>query len=271
MLTSPSSALPHRPSFLSCLGVQLRVLHALLMREIITRYGREGLGFLWVFIEPMIFTLGVTALWAAAGMNHGSSLPIVAFAVTGYSSVLLWRNCATRCTMAIPPNIGLLYHRNVRVLDLLWTRILLEISGATISFIVLSLFFISIGWMPEPADLLGVIEGWVMLAWFGTVLALTIGAGAAYTETVERLWGPASYLLFPLSGAAFMVDWLSPSFREIILLLPMVHGVEKLREGYFGSAVRTHYDIGYMTICCLVLSLVGLFLIRGASKRVQIV
>ena len=270
MPTNAASALQPTPSFYRSLRVQLRVLHALLMREIITRYGREGLGFLWVFIEPMIFTLGVTALWTASGMNHGSSIPIVAFAVTGYSSVLLWRNCASRCTMAIPPNIGLLYHRNVRVLDLLWTRILLEVSGATVSFIVLSVFFISIGWMPVPADLLGVMQGWVMLAWFGATLALTIGAGAAYSETVERLWSPASYLLFPLSGAAFMVDWVPANFREILLLLPMVHGVEMLREGYFGDAVRTHYDVGYMSVCCLILSLAGLFLVRGASRRVQI-
>lgn len=270
MPTSSLPALQSGPSFFRSLGVQLRILHALLMREIITRYGREGLGFLWVFIEPMIFTLGVTAFWSAIGMNHGSSIPIVAFAVTGYSSVLLWRNCATRCTMAIPPNVALLYHRNVRVLDLLWTRVLLEIAGATTSFIVLSLFFISIGWMPVPTDLLGVLQGWVLLAWFGTALAITIGAGAAYTETVERLWQPASYLLFPMSGAAFMVDWLPPSFREVVLWLPMVHGVEMLREGYFGTTVRTHYSVGYMAIFCLVLSLTGLFLVRGASRRVLI-
>lgn len=123
--------------------------------------------------------------------------------------------------------------------------------------------------MPAPADLLGVMQGWIMLTWFGAALALAIGAGAAYTETVERLWAPASYLLFPLSGAAFMVDWMPPNFREVVLLLPMVHGVEMLREGYFGAAVRTHYDVGYMSICCLLFSLAGLFLVRGASRRVQ--
>src|SRR5689334_5920129 len=106
------------------------------MREIITRYGRDNIGFLWVFLEPMIFTLGVTALWYGTRLSHGSNLPIVAFAVTGYSSVLLWRNCANRASMAVPPNVGLLFHRNVRVLDLFVSRILLEIAGATISFIV---------------------------------------------------------------------------------------------------------------------------------------
>src|SRR5258707_7148905 len=101
----------------------------------------------------MMFTVGVTALWAGTGLRH-SSLPIVAFAVTGYSSVLLWRNCASRCAMAIPPNMGLLFHRNVRVLDLFVTRIVLEVAGATISFTILSILWISLGSMAPPSDIL---------------------------------------------------------------------------------------------------------------------
>jgi capsular polysaccharide transport system permease protein len=48
-----------------------------------------------------------------------------------------------------------------------------------------------------------------------------------------------------------------------------VHGVEILREGYFGSVVKTHYDVGYLATCCLVLTLTGLFLTREAARRVE--
>ena len=256
-------------SFLRSLVVQNRVLHALLMREVITRFGRDDLGVLWLVAEPMIFTLGVAALWTAASMNHGSSLPIVAFAVTGYSAVLLWRNCATRSSMAIEANKALLFHRNVRVIDVFLTRILLEIAGATASFAALAAFFIWFDWMPTPIDMLKVVFAWFMLAWFGASLALVIGAGTAYSIVVERLWHPAAYLLFPISGAAFMVDWLPSTFQRAVLLLPMVHGTELLRDGYFGNAVRTHYDIGYMAVCSLVLTLVGLYLVREAGRRVE--
>ena len=256
-------------SVLRSLAIQRRTLHALMMREVITRFGRDNLGALWLIAEPMVFTLGVTALWTAAGMHHGSSMPIVAFAITGYSSVLLWRNCANRAVGAIDANLPLLFHRNVKVIDVFLTRIVLEIAGATGSFAVLAIFFTAIGWIEPPADMLKVIFGWFMLAWFGTALALVIGAATAYSDIVEKLWGPASYLLFPLSGAAFMVDWLSPALQRIVLLLPMVHGVEMLREGYFGNSVNTHYDIGYMSICCLLLSLVGFYLVRDAGKKVE--
>lgn len=251
------------------LAIQRRVVGALLMREVITRFGRENIGVLWLIGEPMVFTLGVAALWTAAGMNHGSSIPIVAFAITGYSSVLLWRNTVGRCNSGIQSNLNLLYHRNVRVIDVFVTRIVIEMSGATASFVVLAVFFTLLEWIDPPDDPLLVLGGWMMLAWFGTALALVVGAASAYSELVDRVWHPTSYLLFPLSGAAFMVDWLPPAAQKVVLLLPMVHGVELLREGYFGNVVRTHYDIGYMAFINLVLTLIGLFLLRDAGHRVE--
>lgn len=266
MRTSESVA---RGSVAVGLRIQLRVLHALLMREVITRFGRQNLGVLWLVVEPMIFTLGVASIWTAMGMSHGSGIPIVAFAVTGYSSVLMWRNSASRSSHAIRENMGLLFHRRVQVIDVLLTRTLLEIGGATGSFIILSSLFIFLDWMPVPGDLLEVIEGWALLAWFGACLAILIGAGSAVSEVVERVWHPASYLLFPLSGAAFMVDWMPKSLQKFVLLLPMIHGTEILREGWFGNVVPTHYSVLYMVSSCLVLTLAGLCVQRLASRRIE--
>ena len=263
------SGFEQSPSLMRSLRIQWRVIGALLMREVITRFGRKNLGVLWLVGEPMLFTLGITALWSAAGFNHGSSLPIVAFALTGYSSVLLWRNTVTRCNSAIQANFNLLFHRNVRVIDVFLTRIVLEMAGCTGSFIVLFLFFYGIEWIGPPVDLMLVVLGWLMLAWFGAALAMLIGSATAYSDVVDRLWHPAAYLLFPLSGAAFMVAWLPPQAREIVLLLPMVHGVEMVRDGFFGNAVTTYYDVGYLAKVNLVLTLIGLFVLRDASMRVE--
>jgi capsular polysaccharide transport system permease protein len=257
-------------SFWQCLVIQRRVLYALMMREIITRFGRDNLGVLWLVAEPMIFTLGVASLWGLAGLSHSSSIPVVAFAVTGYSSVLMWRNSASHSSMAIESNKALLYHRSVLGIDVIFTRIALEIAGATASFALLSSVFTFVGWMPAPVDMLLVVAGWLMLAWFGASLALVIGAGTAFSPVIERLWMPAAYLLFPMSGAAFMVDWLPTRLQSLVQYLPMVHGVELLREGYFGNVVRTHHDIGYMAQCCLVMTLVGMFVMHEAARRVEL-
>jgi ABC-type polysaccharide/polyol phosphate export permease len=249
-------------------AIQRRVIGALLMREILTRYGRHNIGFLWLFVEPMMFTLGVTALWTLSGSMHGSSLPIVAFAVTGYSSVLLWRNMPARLIGSVGPNLALMYHRNVKVIDIFLSRLVLEAAGATMSFVVLGLVFYGIGWMKPPDDIMKVLAGWALLAWFGFSLAILLGAFSERTEIIEKTWFPAAYLLFPLSGAAFIVDALPPRAQEIILLLPMVHGVELLREGYFGTVFTAHYNIPYVITWCVALTILGLAKTRDVSRTV---
>lgn len=263
-----TGAEPFLQSLSRSLGIQQRVVSALLMREILTRYGRHNIGFLWLFVEPMLFTLGVTALWTAAKAVHGSDLPIAAFALTGYSSVLLWRNMPSRCIGAIAPNLALMYHRNVKVIDIFTARLLLEGAGATISFIVLAFIFTSIGWIDPPEDMLKIAHAWFMLAWFGVSLALLMGSLSEEYETIEKLWHPMSYILFPLSGAAFLVDVLPKQAQEFVLLLPMVHGVEYLREGYFGSRIHAHYDLVYMGLVNVALMLMAMAQTRKISRTV---
>jgi len=109
---------------------------------------------------------------------------------------------------------------------------------------------------------------WMLLAWFGASLAILLGSLAERSEIIEKLWHPAAYLLFPLSGAAFIIDALPPQAQSALLLLPMVHGVELLREGYFGSAIRAHYDITYMMQTCSALSILGLAQTRIVNRMV---
>ena len=249
-------------------AIQRRVIWALALREMLTRYGRHNIGFLWLFAEPMLFTLGVTALWTAAERLHGSNLPIVAFAITGYSSVLLWRNMPSRCIQAMMPNLSLMYHRNVRPVDIYYARLLLEAAGATMSFVFLVLFFYFVGMLDLPEDVLQIAGGWVMIAWFGFGLALFLGALSESYEIIEKLWHPASYIMFPLSGAAFLVDALPQEAQKLILILPMVHGVEYVREGYFGSQIVAHYDLAYMALCNTALTILGLAQTARVSRTV---
>lgn len=255
-------------SFATSWAIQRRVVWALLMREVLTRYGRHNIGFMWLFVEPMLFTMGVTALWTATKSIHGSNLPIVAFAITGYSSVLLWRNMPGRCVDAVEPNRSLLFHRNVRVIDLFIARLLLEGAGATISLIVLSMVFISLGQMDPPEDVLQVIGGWLMLGWFGMSLAMFLGAWSERSELVHKLWHPVSYLLFPLSGAAFLLNSMPVQAQTYLQYLPMIHGLEYLREGFFGSKIHAIYDMGYMALFNSILTLLGLVQIRILADTV---
>lgn len=256
-------------TFLNSLKIQGRVIHALFMREIITRYGRHNLGFAWLFVEPMIFTLGVAGLWYLTKSTHGDNFAVVPFAVIGYSTILLWRNVANRAGGAVQANTGLLYHRNVRLIDVYIARSALEIVGATISLLVLSILFITAGVMEFPADFLYMMFGWCLLAWFALALGFVIGSLFEMSEIVGRLWHAFTYLMFPLSGVAFFVYWLPETFQRIVLYIPMVHFTEMIRHGYYGSLVPTFESIGYILVWNAGLSFLGLHLVQYTSNKLE--
>ena len=144
----------HHTSFWESLAIQRRVIGALLMREIITRYGRNNIGFLWLFVEPLLMTLLIVSLWGYIRANQVSSLNMFAFVMTGYPMMMMWRSASSRAIGAIGANISLLYHRNVRVLDTLFARMLLEIAGASIAQVVIVGLFVAMSWMAPPSDVI---------------------------------------------------------------------------------------------------------------------
>jgi capsular polysaccharide transport system permease protein len=254
---------------LESLQTQLRVLYALLARELLTRYGRHNIGFVWLFAEPMLFTLGIAWLWSLAKAAAMPGVSVAAFALTGYSSVLVWRNATTRSTQAVSTNWALLYHRIVTPMDLYLARITLEVVAATGSFLVLSIVFVAVDWMQPPTDLLKVLTAWCLLVAFSYGFGLLIGALAAASETIERLWHILTYLLFPVSGAAFMAHWLPQEARDALLWLPMVHGVEMLRSGWFGTAVQTYESPRYLAVVSMVLFAAGALVVRRDGRNVE--
>lgn len=246
-----------------------RVTGALLLRELLTRYGRNNIGFLWLFVEPMLFVLVITLIWSALRTIHGSSIPIVAFALTGYSSMLLWRGMPSRCIGAHKANLSLLYHRQVTIMDVHFARVLLEFMAVTTSFVALGIAFYAMEWLPAPEDALQVLWGWLLLGWFGAGLGMTIGGLSEKYPAVGNLWPPFSFILMITSGVAYVVDALPPNVRAVVLWMPQVNALEYLRDGWFGALFRAHYDVPYVILCNLFLTFVGLSLVRQIGSDVS--
>ena len=251
------------------LAIQSRVIGALLMREILTRYGRYNIGVLWLICEPLLFTLAISVLWYVGKVGSFTLIPIIAFAITGFSSASVWRDCVVRCSHAIEPNQGLLYHRNVKVLDIFISRVLLELVGTTASLAALTVFFAAIGAMQWPQDIFLVVSGWLLLCWSGFALACIVGIFSERSKFFNTIVRPVTFLLYHASGTIFMADWLPPGLQDALLCVPMLHGTEMVRHGYFGSIVPTHENPLYLIVANLLLTLFGLALVRASGRKVQ--
>ena len=259
------------PSIFATFYVQIRVIGALMMREIHTRYGRENIGFLWVIGEPILFCLGVAILWTAIRPAHEHGVPVTAFVITGYVPLTMWRHCISRGVKAFDSNSALLYHRQVTPLDIMTSRVALEILGSLMAGLIVMLGAIATGWMEPPVDLGMLYLGLLYHMMFCYGSALLIASLSELSDIVEKSISVISYLSIPFSGAFTMVDWIPEKFQPVLLWSPSVHNLEMIREGQFGPGVHAHYSIVYDTWITALLFLVGLSMTLRIRRHIVVI
>lgn len=255
--------------FKRSLAINKRVLWALILREMLTRFGRENLGILWLILEPMMFISGITVLWTVMEPGLVDTGSVAEFAVVSYPTVLLWRNSPGRMIKAIESNQSLLHHAFVKPQDFFFSRLVLELVSATAAFVIIFLFFYFIGIMRLPYSILDMIFGWCMIAFFSIGLALIIGGLAEISEIAERLWHVASYFMLPISGAFFPLYIVSEPLRSYLMLSPLVDGVEFLHHGYYGFRMKTYFNLEYAIVVDLILLFLGLLFINSAKYHIE--
>jgi capsular polysaccharide transport system permease protein len=250
---------------------QARIVHALMLREMLTRFGRENLGFFWLMGEPLILTLGVIVLWSITNVHasEGGEYGPVPLALTGYTLVTLWRHILSRSVFCFRHNAGLMFHRNVHYIDTLVARSLLEIGGTGLSFLTAYVPLLLFGYVPPLSDPLLVIGGWLFMGWIAFGVGLILAGLSEFSDVAERFVQPLMYITLPLTGLFYMVSWLPDRAQKVVLYSPLVHSMEMLREGVSGTDVDAIWSFNYLINCCLVLTGVGLLVVRKSRKYVR--
>lgn len=246
-----------------------RIVVALMMRELITRYGRKGLGFAWVIGEPLLFCLGVLVLWSVARPAYEHGIRMGPFVMTGYMCLLLLRHQITLSLSALQANVGLLHHRGIAVLHLYIARNILEFLGTTAAFVFVYGVLMALGQVGWPADLLLLYGGWFLLAFMSAGLAMIFAALAIRYDVMERIVPLFTYILIPMSGVFFMAAWVPAAYRDAYLLIPLPHPIEMVRAGVFGEFVETHFNPIYALGWAALFNVTGLLLLGGARERID--
>lgn len=266
-------ALPVRASssFLGALSTQMRVLGALMMRELHTRYGRENIGYLWLFGEPLILASVMASLHSGSGHTaYGSDIKPVPFTVIGYTTFIMFRGIVNKSEGSLEANGPLLYHRMVTIFDLVLARSLLEAASTVVAYVVLLLLLTGFGVMQFPVRPLYLALALVSMLWFAWAHALIITAASHDNRTVGRLVHPYTYFMIPLSAAFFQVEWIPEPYRTYITWFPLSHILELARYGQFQSGTLKYFDGFYLWSWCIVLTWIGLLMVRYYRERIHL-
>jgi capsular polysaccharide transport system permease protein len=251
-------------------NIQTRVIGALMLRELSTRFGRENIGFLWIMGEPLLFAVLVGVLWRITKGPTEYGINIFAFVVSGYIPLVMFRSTVGRAVNSFTANGSLMYHQQIKILDFIFVRFIIEFIGHMMAYLFIALALSTLDLFPFPYDMGFLILGWLYYSLFAFAIALVVAPLSEMSEIMEKIIPVTTYLMVPFSGAFFLVGSLYTEAADLVLYSPPVHGMEMMRYGIFGPSIDPQFDYLYPLKFCLPCIALGLLLCRMARKRLVV-
>jgi capsular polysaccharide transport system permease protein len=250
--------------------IQRRVISALMIRELVTRFGRENIGFLWMMAEPLLFAVLVGIMWRSLHGPEEHGVSVVAFIASGYIPLTLFRQSMIRATRVFSVNASLLYHRQIKILDFIFVRFLIEAIGAMMAFTFIAIVLMAMNEFPTPADIGSLLAGWFLYCLFTFSLCLVLAPLSEMSDVLEKLLPVTTYVMIPFSGTFTMVSWLAPQVQPFMLYSPFVSAMELIRQGIFGESVHAMWDITVPISASAILTVIGLTLCRRVRRELVV-
>ena len=253
-------------TFLAILEM-VRVIHALMLREIKTKFANQKLGYLWAFIEAILMVSVFVALFSLRGRTSPGNLGLELFMITGFVPFFLFRHTMSSVGGAIKANKSFLAYPQVQVNDVILARFFLEYAT---SFIVLIIMVAGVHMLNiDEVNInfpLGVLAGFTMLALFGLGLGLCISSLAPIFPSVQTVAQTfVGRPLFFLSGVFYSADIIPETFRPYLLLNPLFHCIELIRFS-FQNAESQYLNLAYAIKFLVLLVFSGLLMQRALYR-----
>jgi capsular polysaccharide transport system permease protein len=253
------------PTFTSALRIQLRIIWAVTLREVRTRFGRHQAGYAWAFVEPIGNVYLMTFIFSLFGRVPPLGTDYVTFFLTGYMPYYMFRNISSKGIATIISNKSLLSYPLVSTLDLMLGRTLLEFITAATVVIILMGGAVILG-HPAPADVYTVAIAFFSLTFVAIGMGLINGVVGALVPVWGRLLPWVSRVLYFTSGIFFLPSRLPQAAQDVIWWNPLTHCIEWVRKGYYPHYAPSVFDPVYVMFFGLATIAIGLFINKAARR-----
>jgi len=257
----------HRPQRTS-LEVTLSVWKALLLREAVMRLFSSRGAWFWLLLEPVWHIAYMMVLFTVIKIRHVGGIETVIWIMAGLLCFFAFRQAAAQCTNAVNANTALYTYRQVRPIDAVLTRGMLEGLLVIATTIVLVTATAMAGIDVVPDDPFAVLQAffgmWLMGVGFGLIASVAIELAPEARQVISLAMTP----LYFASGVIFPLSMVPPPYREWLMLNPLAHGLEAARKGF-----AEHYhqipetSMSYFYAFATVLMFIGLALHRRFANK----
>lgn len=244
----------------------LRTITALMLREMVTTYGRSPGGYLWAVLEPSAGIALLTLIFSSGFQSPalGTNFPI--FYATGMIPFLMFNDLSGKVAMSLLFSRPLLAYPAVTYLDAIIARFLINMLTQIL------VAYITLGGILLAFDTRLLPEYTTIVAAFGltALLALGIGTMNCYLFTRfpvwQRAWSILMRPMFIISCIFFLFETIPQPYRDILWYNPIVHIVGLVRHGFYANYDASYVSILYLLGLSLGLFMGGLLLLRRQHR-----
>jgi capsular polysaccharide transport system permease protein len=246
---------------------QVDVISALILRDLQTRFDRAAM-YIIAIGWPLAHIAMVVTIYRIVGARVWLGTDPILFFALGVLPFILFTYPCRWVASAIPDNRILLQIPRVQTIDLILSRVILEcVTAFAVTFVCVGiLVLIGSGFAPfDPLDLIGALGASLLL---GVGAGVSAGVLIAIRQRLAILVLLFNILLYSLSGLIFLPGNLPAELREGLAWNPLMHGVEWVREAYYGDYHSIVLDKGYLLAVGSALLLAGLIAERMLRGRI---
>ncbi|KQO64022.1 ABC transporter [Methylobacterium sp. Leaf469] len=213
--------------------VYAHVIHALMLRDMRTRFGASYWGYVVVILWPVAHIFLIVGLMAFRGMPSPLGDSVILFIATGAVPALVFQYTSREAMKAIVSSKPLTYYPQVKLFDLIVARFIVEAVKGFTGLILIFFILVCFGVDPIPDEPIMAVGGYC------AALLLGLGIGAINVGILSFFPGwQIGYILVTItfyltSGVYFLPQFMPPQIYEIMKWNPMVQIIEWVRLGYY--------------------------------------
>lgn len=236
------------------------------MREAVSRIAAGRGAWVWLLLEPVIHMAFMSLLFTLIRMRSVGGIDTVSWLIAGMMSFFMFKRAGTQARNALSANLTLFAYRQVRPVDTVLVRAVLEGFLMTLITLIVSAGALLFSANILPDDPLGVFSAffslWLHGLGYGLIMSVVSKLIPEAGKILDIIMGP----LYMVSGVIFPLASVPPPYREWLLFNPLAHGVEAARLGVssFYHAVP-ELDMLY----CYEFALASIFLGLALHRRFE--
>lgn len=247
---------------------QLNVMHAVILRDIRSRYFNHGLGFLVVPLFPVGHALILLGIYQATGRGAIFGDDLVLFFATGLIPVLTFTYISRFMSTSIISNKSMLSFPAVHLLDIILARSVLEFVAIVLSIIFITVMLIALGSNPSPRSPPDAALALASITLLSIGIGLVVSVITAIVPIFSMLYAFFTVVIYLTSGAPIYLQMFPDEVLYYCSFNPTYHAVTWMRSAYYIGYPDHYFSKTYLLMWGMISLSTGLLMERLLRRQI---